>query len=47
MVLTVLQVPQSLDSGQDAIPRRARIRGSLTLVPLNSRLESDKEEEEG
>jgi len=29
-----------------AVPRRARIEGSKTCVSLNSRLESNKEEEE-
>jgi len=29
-----------------AVPRRARIQGSQTFVSLNSRLESNKEEEE-
>ena len=30
----------------EAVPRRARIQGSCTFVSLNSRLESNKEEEE-
>ena len=30
-----------------AVPRRARIEGSKTFLSLNSRLESNKEEEEG
>jgi hypothetical protein len=29
----------------EAVPRRARISGPQTFVSLNSRLESDKEEE--
>ena len=30
----------------EAVPRRARIQGSQTLVSLNSRLESNQEEED-
>ena len=31
----------------ESVPRRARIQGAQTFVSLRSRLESDKEEEEG
>ena len=49
LVLTVVHVPRSLDSGKlkpTAFPRMARIYGLQTFISLNSRLESDNEEEE-
>ena len=35
----------SSDAGLNKVSRRARIQGSSTFVSLNSRLESNKEEE--
>jgi hypothetical protein len=42
------QLPQSLYTAQkcEAVLKRARIQGSWIFVSLNSRLESNKEEEE-